>query len=72
MSGAGAAPTIKPRERHWIDRPQRGHNMLAHGSAVGVGGDRHCQLAKRGCNLDRALRREIEPGLNMLSPYGAV
>ena len=21
-----------------IDRPQRGHNMLAHGSAVGIGG----------------------------------
>jgi len=24
---------------YWIDRPQRGHNILAHGSAVGVWGE---------------------------------
>jgi hypothetical protein len=47
-----------------FDRPQRGHNILAHGSAVGVLGGWDCgrvfgPRCNHQCHLDRALRREI-------------
>jgi hypothetical protein len=47
--------------------------MLAHGSAVGIGAECHLPWPWCGhhCHLDRALRREIQSGLKILSPYGA-